>query len=174
MTVAEALAPHVGSPPGARIIESDRIRKAIHGVAAETRLPDKAYRPDVSVRVYRQMAWRSDLIVSDGGSVVADAVFDNPADRDRIERIAYERTIPFAGFWLSADPGVLWQRVSVRKGGPSDATVDILSRQLQRNAGPLNWHKNDADRSLSEIVGDMLTLMEGHTLVAVGIGKTGS
>ena len=47
-TVAEALAAHVGAPPGARIVESDRIRKAMHGVAAETRLPDKAYRPEVS------------------------------------------------------------------------------------------------------------------------------
>ena len=35
-TVAEALAAHVGAPPGARIVESDRIRKAMHGVPAET------------------------------------------------------------------------------------------------------------------------------------------
>ena len=47
-TVAEAFAAHVGAPPGARIVESDRIRKAMHGVPAETRLPDKAYRPEVS------------------------------------------------------------------------------------------------------------------------------
>src|SRR5690606_15078491 len=41
-TVAEALAAHVGAPPGARVVESDRIRKAMHGVPAETRLPDRA------------------------------------------------------------------------------------------------------------------------------------
>ena len=55
-TVAEALAPYVGAPPGARIVESDRIRKAMHGVPAETRLPDRAYRPEVSERVYAEMA----------------------------------------------------------------------------------------------------------------------
>src|SRR5690606_31521462 len=42
-TVAEALAPRIGAPPGARIVESDRIRKAMHGVPPETRLPTKAY-----------------------------------------------------------------------------------------------------------------------------------
>ncbi|TIV74097.1 MAG: aminoglycoside phosphotransferase, partial [Mesorhizobium sp.] len=66
-TVAEALAAQIGAPPGARIVESDRIRKAMHGVAAETRLPAKAYRPGVSERVYRQIAWLAELILAEGG-----------------------------------------------------------------------------------------------------------
>ena len=65
-TIAEALAAHVGAPPGARIVESDRIRKALHGVPAETRLQDRAYRPEVSERVHREMARRAGLILSDG------------------------------------------------------------------------------------------------------------
>ncbi|TIP21193.1 AAA family ATPase, partial [Mesorhizobium sp.] len=94
-TIAEALAPRIGAPPGARIVESDRIRKAMHGVPAETKLPDKAYRPGVSERVYRQIAWRSELILAEGGTVVADAVFDKPEDRERIERAASEANVPF-------------------------------------------------------------------------------
>lgn len=132
-TIAEAVAPHVGAPPGARIVESDWIRKALHGVPPETRLPDKAYRPEISEKVYREMAWRAGLILSQGGSVVADAVFDRPGDRERIEKEAANREMPLLGIWLEADPTVLWQRVEKRKSGPSDATVDILSRQLQRN-----------------------------------------
>ncbi len=154
-TVAEALAAHVGAPPGARIVESDRIRKAMHGVPAETRLPDKAYRPEVSDRVYRDMAWRAGLILAEGGSVVADAVFDRPADRDRIEKAASVRGVAFAGFWLDADPPVLWQRVSDRKGGPSDATIDILSRQLQRNATQTSWRKINAEGKLADIVTEL-------------------
>ncbi|RWG84893.1 MAG: aminoglycoside phosphotransferase [Mesorhizobium sp.] len=173
-TVAEALAPRIGAAPGARIVESDRIRKAMHGVPAETKLPDKAYRPGVSERVYRQMAWRAELILAEGGSVVADAVFDKPDDRDRIERVASDRAIPFAGFWLSADPSVLWRRVGERKGGPSDATVDILSRQLQRNADPLTWHKIDADRDVGEISAGMVAFVEGTASSPVGFRKTGS
>lgn len=75
-TVAEALADHVDAPPGA--VESDRICKAMHGVPADTRLPDIAYRLEVSERVHREMAWRAGLILAEGGSVVADAVLTGP------------------------------------------------------------------------------------------------
>lgn len=173
-TAAEALAAQIGAPPGARIVESDRIRKAMHGVPAETKLPDKAYRPGVSERVYRQIAWRAELILAEGGSVVADAVFDRQEDRDRIERAASGTNVPFAGFWLAADPSVLWCRVSERKGGPSDATVDILSRQLQRDAGPLTWRKIEADRKVAEITAEMVALVEGTSSSAASLRKTGS
>jgi len=162
-TVAEALAAHVGAPPGARIVESDRIRKAMHGVPAETMLPDKAYRPGVSERVYRQMVWRSELILSQGGCVVTDAVFDKEIDRDRIEKVAHDRGIAFADFWLAADPLVLWQRVSERKRGPSDATVDILSRQLQRNIAQPTWRRVEADRKLTDIAAEMLGCLPAAT-----------
>lgn len=157
-TVAEALAAHVGAPPGARIVESDRIRKALHGVPAETRLPDKAYRPEVSERVYKEMAWRAGLILSEGRTVVADAVFDRPADRARIERAAIERRTPFLGVWLDVSPDVMWHRVDRRRTGPSDATVDILSRQLKRDPGNITWHRLDAARRPSEIASDILSL----------------
>jgi aminoglycoside phosphotransferase family enzyme/gluconate kinase len=173
-TIAEAIATQIGAPPGARIVESDRIRKAMHGVPAETKLPDKAYRPGVSERVYRQIAWLAQLILAEGGSAVADAVFDKPEDRDRIERAASEANVPFAGFWLVADPSVLWRRVSERKGGPSDATVDILSRQLQRNAGPLTWHKIEADRKVGQITAEMMALVEGTASSVASLRKTGS
>jgi aminoglycoside phosphotransferase family enzyme/predicted kinase len=173
-TIAEALAPQIGAPPGARFVESDRIRKAMHGVPAETRLPDKAYRPGVSERVYRQIAWRAELILAEGGSVVADAVFDKREDRVRIERAASETNVPFMGFWLAADPSVLWRRVSERKGGPSDATVDILSRQLQRDAGPLTWREIEADCKVAEITAEMRALIEETTSSVIRLKKTGS
>ncbi|TIP88472.1 MAG: aminoglycoside phosphotransferase, partial [Mesorhizobium sp.] len=172
--VAEALAAHVGAPPGARIVESDRIRKAMHGVPAETKLPDRAYRPDVSDRVYSEMAWRADLILSEGGSVVADAVFDRPADRDRIEKAANGRDVAFAGFWLEADPLVLWRRVSERRGGPSDATIDILSRQLQRKANPSTWRKVDADRKLADIAAELASASEAAAAAQGAPLKTAS
>jgi aminoglycoside phosphotransferase family enzyme/predicted kinase len=155
-TVAEALAAHVGAPPGARIIESDRIRKAMHGVPVETRLPDKAYRPEMSERVYHEMAWRAVLILLSGSSVVADAVFDRQVDRERIEQAAKDRGSPFLGIWLDAEPDMLWQRVAERKGGPSDATVDILSRQLQRDPGVVSWQRLDATREPAETVATIL------------------
>src|SRR5690606_11007940 len=123
-----------------------------------TRLPDKAYRSEVSNRVYREMAWRADLILAEGGSVVADAVFDRPSDRLRIEQAAMERRVSFLGVWLDVSPDVMWRRVEQRRGGPSDATVDILSRQLERDAGAITWHRLDAARRPARVVSDIVAL----------------
>lgn len=155
-TVAEALAAHIGAPPGARVVESDRIRKILHGVAPETRLPERAYAPEVSERVYAEMAWRAGLILSQGASVVADAVFERPKDRNRMELCATERGVPFAGFWLEADANLLWSRVSERSGGVSDATVDVLSRQLRRSVADVGWQRLNAAQTPAGVVSDIL------------------
>lgn len=102
------------------------------------------------------MAWRAGRILAEGRTVVADAVFDRAPDRTRIEQAAIERRTPFLGVWLDASPEVMWHRVDRRRGGPSDATVDILSRQLKRDAGSITWSRLDAARHPSEIVSDML------------------
>lgn len=140
-TVAEVLAPRVGPPPGARILESDRIRKAMFGVSPETRLGLEAYQPDVSAKVYRTLCERARGILAAGGSVVADAVFDRPDNRLLIETAAREGAATFTGVWLEADTGTLLQRVRQRVQGPSDATVEVLQGQLERSVGQIGWHR---------------------------------
>ncbi|TIU06317.1 MAG: aminoglycoside phosphotransferase, partial [Mesorhizobium sp.] len=46
---------------------------------------------------------------------------------------------------------------------PSDATIDILSRQLQRKATPSTWRKVDADRKLADIVAELRRFSERDT-----------
>ena len=157
-TVAEALAAHVGAPPGARVVESDRIRKAMHGVTAETRLPEAAYSPAMSQQVYGEMERRAAALLAQGGSVVCNAVFDRQDDRARIRQAADDGAAPFLGLWLEAAPDLLRRRVAARAGGPSDATVDILARQLQRDPGAIDWHRLDAGRDTGRIVDDILAL----------------
>ena len=159
-TIAERLAPHLGVPPGARIIESDRIRKAMHGVSAETRLPQEAYLPEVSQKVYREMALRADLILAGGGTVIANAVFDRLDDRAMIEEIATKNGISFQGVWLTAEADVLRRRVATRKGGPSDATVEILARQMDRMAGAVEWDSVDVEGPPDAIVVSVLEVLE--------------
>jgi aminoglycoside phosphotransferase family enzyme/predicted kinase len=158
-TVAEALAPRIGLAPGARIIESDRIRKAMHGVPAETKLPQAAYRSEISAKVYQEMAWRARLILAEGGSAVADAVFDKPANRRMIEEAAEEGHHPFSAFWLEADPALLWQRVAARVGSPSDATVDILAHQLSHDTGAVAWLRLDAAKPAEGIADEIMHLI---------------
>lgn len=168
-TLAEALAPLIGLAPGARIIESDRIRKAMHGVPVETRLPQGAYRPEVSAMVYQQMAWRARLILAEGGSAVADAVFDKPSNRRLIEQAAAEAHHPFSAFWLDTDPSVLWQRVAVRIGGPSDATVDILARQLSHATDNVEWRRLDAAQPTATLANEIVGLIKKQTAVRVPV-----
>jgi len=170
-TIAEALAAHVGAPPGARIVESDRIRKAMHGVAAETRLPEEAYRSEVSERVYSEMARKAGLILSSGGSVVADAVFDREEDRTRMEQVVKDSALPLLGIWLDVSPDVLRRRIGERRGGPSDATVDILSRQLQRDPGTIAWRRLDAAHKPKETVQTILDLLRPRAQPGGAIGR---
>ncbi len=152
-TVAEALAPSVGVPPGARIVESDRVRKGLFGVSAETRLPGAAYAPEVSARVYRTVTERAEAILRAGGSVVVDAVFDRPGNRALVEAAARAAGAPFRGIWLEAEASQLRDRVLGRVGGPSDATAAVLEQQLARDVGEMSWTRVDSARPLAEVVG---------------------
>ncbi|MGV4796668.1 AAA family ATPase [Rhizobium sp. F40D2] len=155
-TLAEALAPLMGAGPGARIIESDRVRKAMHAVPPETKLPPAAYRPEISAKVYRQLAWRARFILNGGGCVVVDAVFDKPRNRQMIEEAADIGSDRFQGIWLEADPAVLRKRVFSRPHGVSDATVDVLEEQLAHDMGEMNWKVLDASKQPEALAHEVL------------------
>jgi len=143
-TVAEAVAPLIGPPPGARTFESDRIRKEMHGVPVETRLAAEAYAPETSTRVYRELGARACIVLAAGGTVVVNAVFDRADNRRMIEEVAREVRVPFTGIWLHADAGTLRERVARRVGGPSDADLAVLERQMRVEPGAIGWARLDA------------------------------
>ncbi|MFN3891339.1 MAG: AAA family ATPase [Beijerinckiaceae bacterium] len=148
-TVAAALAPLMAPMPGARILSSDRIRKALFGAAPTDRLPAEAYAPDVSARVYAQARDRAGACLDAQWPVVCDAVFDRAADRAALRKIAAARHLTFHGFWLEASGETLAARVAARTGDPSDATVDVLRAQqtkLAQSGESIEWLRLDASR----------------------------
>lgn len=138
-TVAAAIAGSVGPAPGARILSTDRLRKQLFGVPAETRLPAEAYRPAVSQQVYALQAGRAAAILATGHAVIADAVFDRPDMRAQIARVAAQSGAAFTGIWLQAGAEQILSRVADRRGDPSDATVAVVQAQLARPAGVIDW-----------------------------------
>ena len=163
-TIAELVAPELGEPPGARFLETDRIRKAMFGVSAETRLGPEAYRPEVSARVYDALTRRSVDIARAGGTVVIAAVFDRPDDRARIEEAARKADAPFSGLWLDADAETLRERVQGRRGGPSDANDAVLEKQLAHDRGKIGWRRIDARPSPPDVArAILLRLAEGKS-----------
>ena len=146
-TLAKALAPSIGAVPGAVVLRSDEIRKQHFGVARLEHLGTDAYERTISERVYRTLADRAGAILRAGHSVIVDAVYARPADRQAIEHVAAEASAPFVGLWLDAPESTLIARVNDRRGDPSDATTSVVRMQLAQGAGISEWQRVDASSS---------------------------
>lgn len=151
-SVARALAPGLGAAPGAVVLRSDVIRKRLFGRWPTEPLPETAYRPEISAKVFAIIARRATRLLRAGRSVICDAVYGEPAQRERIERVAREAGVPFGGFWLEAPAEVLERRVAARTNDASDADVAVLRRQLAHiDAAALSWERVDAARPVDAI-----------------------
>lgn len=158
-SVAAAIAHKIGSAPGARILASDRIRKHSYGVVAETRLPERAYQPEISAHVYATLAQNAQKVLASDHGVVADAVFDLPVERQRIEDAATDSGVRFTGFWLHAQPDKLLSRVEKRVGDPSDATAEVVRAQLASDIGRPTWFRIDAGGNIDNTVAQITKVL---------------
>lgn len=151
-TLARALAPSLGAVPGAIVLRSDEIRKALAGVASTDRLGAAGYTEAMNTRVYEAMSERADTILRAGHSVILDAVHGSAANRGRVEAIATAARVPFTGIWLDAPDDILVARVGRRRGDPSDADASVVRRQRAREMGTIGWHRLDASNDPDAIL----------------------
>ncbi len=156
-TLARRLAPELGPAPGAAILRSDEIRKALHGAAPEERLPPSAYTAEVSREVFATLARQAATAASSGHAVIADGMFFDPAQRAAIASAAFAGAaggVPFHGFWLTAPMAELEARVAARRDDASDAGVAVLRRAARDDPGPGGWHlihAGDADDPVAQV-----------------------
>jgi hypothetical protein len=143
-TLARMLAPALGRPPGARVLRSDVVRKRLQQVPPERRLPESAYTRAASAVVYDSLYSQVDEALASGLAAVADAVFADPAERAAIQSVGESRSAEFTGLWLEASKEELQSRLSGRTGDASDATAEVMMRQLRHETGPIEWHRIDA------------------------------
>jgi predicted kinase len=143
-TLAAALAAGFGAPPGALVLRSDELRKRLCGVPPFERLGREGYAPAVSQRVYAAAAAQAGAALRAGYSVIADAVYARPHDREAIERVATDAGVPFLGLWLDAPEPLLVERLRQRGADVSDADADVVRLQLAQGAGQVRWQRLDA------------------------------
>ena len=168
-TVAQAIAPRLGAPPGALVLRSDEIRKALCGVGRLDPLGPDGYTEATTTRVYRAIAERAAAALTAGRAVVADAVFARAGDRTTIERVARDVSVPFRGIWLTAPEPVLVARVAARTDDPSDATADVVRSQAASTIAPTTWQVVDATGAPAHIV-DRVAGLAGGGPEAEGTG----
>lgn len=146
------LAPWLGGAPGAVVLRSDVLRKQIMGVPVLERLPPEAYGEDMTRRTYDRLYRLAAEALAAGHSVVADAVFARPGQREAVARVAKDAGAAFDGLWVEAPPEVMRQRVASRRRNASDATVEVLERQLSYDLGEVTWRRVDSSGPRDETV----------------------
>lgn len=138
------LAPHLGAAPGALMVRTDVLRKRLLGRELYERLGPDGYTADMGRRTYQTMYDEATAALAAGYSVVADAVFADAAERAAIEEVARRAGVPFHGLWLEAPPEIMAQRIAGRVHNVSDATEDVMRRQLGYDLGCITWSKLDS------------------------------
>ena len=142
--LAHALAPDAAPLPGAIMLRSDVLRKQLFKLNETDRLPESAYRPEISKQIYEILVQRATRIVAQGYSVVVDAVFAREAERTAIHDVARRLDIRFAGLFLVADLATRMKRVGSRGLDASDATPEIAALQEKYDIGAIDWMVIDA------------------------------
>jgi predicted kinase len=137
--LARALAPAVLPQPGAVVLRTDVLRKQLFGVPETDRLPESAYRPEITAQVYEILVRRAIRVLVQSHSVVVDAVFAREAERNAIRDAARKLKIRFVGLFLVTDLVTRLSRIGRRERDASDATPAIAGLQENYDVGAVDW-----------------------------------
>lgn len=158
-TLAQQLAPRIGRAPGAVHLRSDIERKRLCRVGEYERLPDEAYRPEMSDKVYERLRSLAEIALRAGQSAIVDAVHAKTEERDALATIAARANAPFTGLWLDAPLEALVARIKARNDDASDATAAVVREQVSWDLGRLDWARLDASRPISKLMQEALESM---------------
>ncbi|MCQ2913734.1 MAG: AAA family ATPase [Alphaproteobacteria bacterium] len=138
--ISRESAPYIGNSPGAVILRDDVIRKNILGVGLEDYVPTDTYTKDLEEKVFDTLCEKCKEVLKTGQSVVADALFHDQKQRERIENIAQEAGVKFLGIWGDAPIEIRKERVMKRLRNPSDVKdPKELEEQLNKDVGVVSW-----------------------------------
>ena len=159
-TVASLAAPYLGDAPGALIVRSDVTRKNLFGCRLEEPLPPEAYSREATNQTYGAVARAAKAGLAAGMTVIADAVYADPAERDALETVARDAGVPFRGIWLDAPLNLRIERVAARTHDASDATAGFLRKHPRREKGAMGWSRIDASGAPETVAAAVLESLE--------------
>ncbi len=126
------IASMVGEELSAPVVDADRTRKGMLGVAPTEKLSDAAwqgaYDPTFTEAVYKEVWRRAGVVLASGRPVVMDASFRARSMRSDARDLAILHSAPFRFLECRAPPDVCRARLEVREhaGGVSDGRLAIF------------------------------------------------
>lgn len=111
-------------------IRSDVERKRLFDLPADADSGGTIYTPEANRRTYARLAELARAILSAGWSVIVDAAFLRRAERDVFRHLAKQMAVPFELIAPQASPDELARRIATRQNDASEATIDVMQRQL--------------------------------------------
>jgi predicted kinase len=133
--------------PGALVFRSDVERKAFYGFAENRHLPEVAYRPEITERIYSEITNKAARVAKAGHSAIVDAVFAKAQERTAAETAAAALGVDFHGLFLIADLRTRLDRVGARERDASDADRSVVLKQQELPIGAETWARIDASGS---------------------------
>jgi aminoglycoside phosphotransferase family enzyme/predicted kinase len=112
-------------------IRSDVERKRLHGLAPDATSDGSIYSTAATQHTYAHLAEQTDAIVRNGWSVIVDAAFLKRSERDAFRQLARQLNIPCSTLAPVATPEEMARRIAARRADASEATLDVLEKQLQ-------------------------------------------
>jgi hypothetical protein len=120
-------------------LRSDVERKRLFGLASAqpsgSGMDTGIYTPAAHARTYDHVREQAAMLLRAGWSVIVDAAFLQRADRQSFHALARDIGVAFGILAPRATPAQLSERIRARSdlgGDASEATLDVLARQLRR------------------------------------------
>jgi aminoglycoside phosphotransferase family enzyme/predicted kinase len=127
-TLAEAIALEMS----ATVVDADRTRKQMLGVAPETRVHDPSWKGAYDLRftedVYAEVRRRAGVVLASGRPVVVDASLRSTSERRAMRELAQTHGVPIRFVECRADPELCRARLlrRERESGVSDGRIAIF------------------------------------------------
>jgi uncharacterized protein len=138
-TIANALGRRMPAP----VVDADRTRKRLAGVAPDDPLPENPwmgfYSPNFTRTIYLELCRRASAVLASGRPVILDASFRARAHREEARRLAREQGVPFVFVECQAPEELCRERLREREKtrAVSDGRTEIFD-DFARSWEPAN------------------------------------